>query len=121
MQDERKQSEALWRGFMMRCPKCGEGKIFNGYLTVVQECDHCGEPLAKYPAADGPAFFTITIVMLLLIPMIGFSWVLFRWDPITLLLVNGIASTVITLVLLRYIKGMFVGWLWAKNERDRGA
>ena len=34
---------------------------------MVEACDHCGAPLGRYPAADGPAFFTMTIVMLLLI------------------------------------------------------
>ena len=33
---------ALKRGFRNRCPLCGEGRIFNGYLTVVPECAHCG-------------------------------------------------------------------------------
>ncbi len=95
--------------------------MFKGYLAVVDECAHCGEPLGAYPAADGPAFFTITIVMLLLIPMIGFTWVVFRSDPVTMLLVLGGITTVMTLVLLRYVKGAFIGYLWAKDEQDQGA
>jgi uncharacterized protein (DUF983 family) len=36
--------------------------MFDGYLAVVPRCPACGEPLGDYRAADGPAFFTISIV-----------------------------------------------------------
>ncbi|TWI38266.1 DUF983 domain-containing protein [Paracoccus sulfuroxidans] len=117
----RDSRQAIRRGVMNRCPKCGQGKVFAGYLQLVPRCSNCGEPIGEYRAADGPAFFTMTVVMLLLIPMIGFGWVLFRPEPVVLLLWVGVISTVLTLVLLRLIKGGFIGYLWAKNERDRGA
>ncbi len=79
------------------------------------------EALGRYPAADGPAFFTLTIMLLLLIPLIGFTWVLFRPSPVMLLLITGGITTVVTLILLRFVKGAFIGYLWAKNEQDRGA
>lgn len=113
--------EALLRGAWNRCPACGQGRILRGYLTVVPECDRCGAPLGSYPSADGPAFFTITIVMLLLIPMIGFGWTLFRSDPLTLFIALTVVTTAITLGLLRPIKSAFVAYLWAHDERDRGA
>ena len=59
--------------------------------------------------------------MLLLIPLIGFSWTLFRPDPLTLLIVLSVFVTLLTLVLLRHVKGAFIGYLWAHDERDRGA
>lgn len=39
----------------------------------------------------------------------------------TLLIVVGVAMTLLTLVILRLVKGAFVGYLWAKHEQDRGA
>ena len=33
----------------------------------------------------------------------------------------SLAFSLITLVLLRLIKGAFIGYLWAKDEQDRGA
>ena len=104
-----------------RCPRCGEGRIFDGYLTVVDDCAACGEPLGGYRAADGPAFFTITIVGLLLVPLIGFTFVAFRPSPVVLMLVILGIVTALTLVLLRLVKGAFIGFLWAKHERDPGA
>ena len=121
MTETRDTSLALKRGALNRCPNCGEGRIFNGYLTVVEACDHCAAPLGRYPAADGPAFFTMTIVMLLLIPAIGFGWVWFRPDPVTFLVVLTAGVTLVTLVLLRIVKGAFIGYLWAKDEMDRGS
>ena len=119
--DVRDTKAAVRLGAMNRCPNCGKGRMFDGYLQIVKNCENCGEPLGEYPSADGPAFFTITIVMLLLIPIIGFSWVVFRPDPVTLSVIISLGITILTLILLRYVKGAFVGYLWAKGEKDRGA
>ncbi len=111
----------MQRGLLGRCPHCGEGKLFVGYLTVVQKCSVCGDPLGLYRAADGPAFFTMSIIGLLLIPVLGFGFVLFRSDPLTLALVVTACILVLTLVVLRLVKGAFIGHLWAQREIDRGA
>lgn len=113
--------EAMRRGLANRCPNCGEGRMFDGYLTVAGKCAACGEPLGDYRAADGPAFFTICIVGALLVPILGFTFVIFRPEPLTLVLIVSAISVVLALVLLRFVKGAFVGYLWAKHERDPGA
>lgn len=121
MTEERDSRTSALRGLMNRCPNCGEGRLMLGYLAVAPECESCHAPLGRYRAADGPAFFTMTIMLLLLIPLIGFTWVLFRPTPVMLLLITGAITTVLTLILLRLVKGVFIGYLWAKNEQDRGA
>ncbi len=95
--------------------------MFDGYLAVVGKCAACGEPLGLYRAADGPAFITGGAVGLLLIPVLGFGFVAFRSDPLTLALVVTACVSVLTLVLLRLVKGAFVGHLWAQHEIDPGA
>lgn len=117
----RDMNESMRRGLMNSCPNCGKGRIFAGYLTVVRECSECGEPLGEYRAADGPAFFTICIVGLLLVPLLGFTYVVFEPEPVTLILIVTGISVVLTLVLLRYVKGTYIGYLWAHHERDPGA
>lgn len=117
----RDMRRAIRDGALNRCPNCHEGRLFRGYLQIVDRCDHCGEPLGDYRVADGPAFFTITIVMLLLIPLIWVTWAVFRMDPVVMLIVLGVAVTAMTLILLRYIKGAYVGFTWAQDEQDRGA
>ena len=121
MAEERDTGQAMRRGAFGRCPNCGEGRLFLGYLRIVPDCPVCGEPLGRYRAADGPAFITITLVGLLLIPILGWSYVGLRPDPFTLALIVTAAVTVLTLVVLRLVKGAFVGYLWAMHEIDEGA
>lgn len=42
-----------------RCPRCGEGQIFSGLLTVRAACPACGLDLSAEDAGDGPAVFLI--------------------------------------------------------------
>jgi uncharacterized protein (DUF983 family) len=121
MAEVRNTGQAVRRGLGGRCPRCGEGPLFAGYLDVSQACGNCGEPLASYRAADGPAFFTMTIVGLLLVPMLGIGFVAFRPEPVVLLAWVTVIAGLLTLVLLRFVKGAIVGYLWAQDERDPGA
>ncbi len=45
-------SLAAWRGFTGRCPSCGEGRLFNRFLKVNEQCEACGEELHHHRADD---------------------------------------------------------------------
>jgi uncharacterized protein (DUF983 family) len=45
-----------------RCPLCGQGALFNGYLHIAPRCVKCGLDYATFDAGDGPAVFVILIV-----------------------------------------------------------
>jgi len=45
-----------------RCPRCGQGPLFDGYLHVAKACSACGLDYAGFDAGDGPAVFVILIV-----------------------------------------------------------
>jgi uncharacterized protein (DUF983 family) len=49
------------RGLRCRCPRCGEGKLFQGFLTLRPACEHCGLDFNFADAGDGPAVFVILI------------------------------------------------------------
>jgi uncharacterized protein (DUF983 family) len=49
------------RGLRCRCPRCGEGKLFRGFLTLRPACEHCGLDFNFADAGDGPAVFVILI------------------------------------------------------------
>lgn len=49
----------IMRGLAGRCPRCGKGKLFNGFLTLQPRCELCGLDLSFADAADGPAFFVM--------------------------------------------------------------
>jgi uncharacterized protein (DUF983 family) len=40
-----------------RCPRCGKGKLFRGFLTLQPRCDVCGLDYSFADAGDGPAVF----------------------------------------------------------------
>ena len=100
---------ALSRGLRGRCPHCGEGRMFRTYLKVSPACPACGVDLARYPADDGPAYFTILIVgHLVIVPVLFIPWV---WQGPTLVTVPvtlGFLAAV-TLALLPIVKGAFIG------------
>jgi uncharacterized protein (DUF983 family) len=49
------------RGLRGRCPRCGEGKLFRGFLTLRERCERCGFDYKFADAGDGPAVFVILI------------------------------------------------------------
>ncbi len=46
-------------GLRGRCPRCGEGHLFDGFLTVKPKCSACGLDYGFADAGDGPAVFVI--------------------------------------------------------------
>ena len=48
-------------GLSCRCPRCGKGKLFEGFLTLAPRCEVCGLDYSFADSADGPAFFTMFI------------------------------------------------------------
>jgi uncharacterized protein (DUF983 family) len=121
--------EAMKRGFLGRCPACGDGRLFRAYLKVAEQCPACGEELHHHRADDLPAYLVIVIVGHIVVPMVlGIEtryappyWVHFAlWPALTLGLSFG---------LLQPIKGAVVGLQWsmgmdgfesAKKKRESG-
>ncbi len=103
---------ALWRGLRRRCPSCGQGAIFSGYVRVQGHCADCGLNFATYRSDDAPAYFTIVIVGHVIVPAMLIleqtahpaAWVhMAAWLPLTLGL---------TLALLPRVKGALLGVQW---------
>ena len=46
-------------GIRGRCPRCGQGHLFKGFLTLGTKCEACGLDYSFADPADGPAFFVI--------------------------------------------------------------
>ena len=98
----------LVSGALGRCPNCGEGWLFDGFLTVARQCEACGLDMAAADSGDGPAVFVILIAGFVvafgaLITMVAFHapvWLtLLIWLPATL---------IICLALLRPMKGLML-------------
>ena len=52
----------LKAGLLFRCPRCGRGKLFAGYLRVARRCNACSLDLEPHDSADGPAVFVMFVV-----------------------------------------------------------
>ena len=56
-------------GLAGKCPRCGRGPLYSGFLTVVERCPACGLDLQKADSGDGPAVFIIFILGILVVPL----------------------------------------------------
>jgi uncharacterized protein (DUF983 family) len=103
--------KAIGRGVRNRCPYCGVGRVFAGYLTLVPECSNCHAPLARLRADDAPPYFTIFLVGHILVPPV--FWVEKAYEPPMWvhMVVWLPLFTILCILLLRPIKGAVVGWM----------
>src|SRR5579871_4253519 len=104
-------SVALMRGFLCRCPHCGEGHLFKSYLKLVDQCAVCGEQLGHIRADDLPAYLTIAIVGHVVVGLMlaAIQWGVPNWLGISV----SIALTVgMSLWLLPHMKGIVAAQLW---------
>jgi uncharacterized protein (DUF983 family) len=53
--------ESAIRGIACKCPRCGKGKLYSGFLTLRPRCEACGLDYTFIDAGDGPAVFIIMI------------------------------------------------------------
>lgn len=114
MADENSIGPALRAGLLGRCPRCGNGRLFEGPLTlkVRETCDACGLSYAFADSGDGPAVFVIIILGFLTLGaalILEFKlspplWVhVALWAPVLLLLGFGLLRPMkATLIALQY-------------------
>jgi uncharacterized protein (DUF983 family) len=98
----------IGRGLRGRCPRCGEGRLFQGFLGLHPRCESCGLDFSFADAGDGPAVFVILlggaiVVFAALITEAVYQppyWLhAVLWLPLILL---------VTLAPLRLIKGLLI-------------
>ncbi|HEY9055635.1 MAG TPA: DUF983 domain-containing protein [Aurantimonas sp.] len=110
---DRPVGPALLKGLRCRCPNCGEGKLFAGYLKSVDACSVCDQEIHHHRADDLPPYLTVFIVGHIVVGLFVFVerastlslWThLVIWVPITLLL---------SVALLQPLKGATIALQWA--------
>lgn len=62
-----------------RCPQCGKGRLFDGFLAVAPRCTSCGLDLSKHDSGDGPAVFVILILGFIVVGLA--LWVELAYEP----------------------------------------
>lgn len=104
-------------GWRCACPRCGQGKLFTGYLKIAPVCTHCSLDLSAEDSADGPAVFLIFAIGFMVLPpvaILGLSTQLPYW---ALVVISFVAIIGLTLALLRPLKAYTVA-LQYKHRRD---
>jgi uncharacterized protein (DUF983 family) len=105
---DRSLTTPIMRGLRCRCPRCGKGKLFDGFLTLAPRCEHCGLDYSFVDSADGPAFFVMSISGLVVVFAALMVEVVYQppfwvhaalWLPLIL---------ITTLVPLRPMKGLLI-------------
>jgi uncharacterized protein (DUF983 family) len=89
-----------------RCPNCGKGKLFAGFLTFAPACNVCGVNFSKADVGDGAAVFVMFIVGATVVPLAFILQFRFVWDWVATLAVSAFAAIVLSLGLLRPIKAL---------------
>ena len=109
MGTERNLGNALLRGFLCKCPNCGEGKLFKGFVKSVEACEACGQEIHHHRADDLPPYLTIFVVGHIIVALFMGAeaavelslWAhLAIWVPVTILL---------SLALMQPFKGATIG------------
>ncbi len=112
---ERAHWPAMRNGWKRKCPNCGKGNLFNGYLKVRNSCQVCRQEFHHHRADDGPAYLTILIVGHLMAPLLHIVFVQFRPEPMVLFTIFAIGTVALSLYLLPRLKGGLIAYQWAKK------
>lgn len=110
--EERATGRALLRGWRNKCPRCGEGRMFNRFLKTEEPCGNCGLEMHHHRADDFPPYLTVTLIAHIVVPgmlvlekmaypPMWVHWIV--WIPLTL---------VLTALLMQPVKGAIIGWQW---------
>lgn len=97
--------ETVWRGFRRLCPRCGQGHMFSGYLSVREACESCGMLFEPLRSDDAPPYFTLFIVGHLVIGLYLLLWPYIPLPDWGQALVWCGLTLVLSLTLLPFVKG----------------
>jgi uncharacterized protein (DUF983 family) len=101
-------SGSMLAGLSCACPRCGQGKLFQGYLTLRPRCERCGLDYSFADAGDGPAVFIMFLAGFIVVGAALVTEVIYRppywvhavlWLPLIL---------IVTLGPLRPMKGLMI-------------
>ena len=110
---------AIPAGLRGRCPRCGDGKLFSGFLDLAPSCEVCGLDYGFAYSGDGPAVFVTLIAGAIVVGLA--LWTEVTYDP-SLWITFGIflpLTLVVCLGLLRPLKGVMIA-LQYRNKAEQG-
>jgi uncharacterized protein (DUF983 family) len=95
-------------GLRCRCPQCGTGRLFTGYLKLAPACESCGLDLKFADSGDGPAIFVIFLVAPIVMVLALVVGALFNPPPLVHLAMWIPLTLILSLLALPPFKGVMV-------------
>lgn len=105
-------------GLSCRCPECGEGPVFKTYLGLAPSCTACGVSFEKADSGDGPAFFVMFLVGILVTPPVLLVQVLFDPPAWVHLLIWAPVIIIVSVLLLRPFKSLLFALQWKNHAEE---
>ncbi|MGH6760458.1 MAG: DUF983 domain-containing protein [Phyllobacterium sp.] len=106
-------------GLRGRCPRCGQGRLFNGYLATAERCGACGLDYSFIDSGDGPAVLVMLLIGFIVVG--GALWMEVNLDPplwVHFILWIPLAIA-LCLFALRWMKGVLIA-LQYKHKAAEG-
>ncbi|MCP1197891.1 DUF983 domain-containing protein [Notoacmeibacter sp. MSK16QG-6] len=110
---DRPLGRSILRGAAMRCPNCGEGRLFRSYVRTVDSCEVCQEPIFHHRADDLPAYLVVFIVGHIVVGAYMAAEALVEWSMVTHMIVWSVLIIIAVIAMLPPVKGAVVGLQWA--------
>jgi uncharacterized protein (DUF983 family) len=116
-------SGSILAGLACVCPRCGKGKLFQGFLTLRPCCQACGLDYGFADSGDGPAVFIMFFAGFIVVAAALVTEVVYKppfwvhaalWLPLIL---------IVTIAPLRPMKGLMIALQYhhkAAEERFGG-
>jgi uncharacterized protein (DUF983 family) len=106
-------------GALGRCPRCGGGKLFTGFITPAPSCESCGLDLKFADAGDGPAIFVMLIAGFIVVGAALVTEVKYEPPLWVHFLIFLPLTVVVCLGMLRPLKGILTA-LQYRNKAEQG-
>ena len=105
-------------GFGGKCPRCGQGPLYAGFLKLHERCESCGLDYVKADSGDGPAVFVIFIVGFIAVAL-AFIVRFGLHAPMGVALLISAGFTIISiLALLRPLKATMIALQYANKAAE---
>lgn len=106
-------------GLYGRCPRCGKGRLFVGFIGLAPRCSACGLDYSFADSGDGPAVFIALIGGFIVLGAALWTEIVYE-PPIWVHMVLFLPLTIVVcLGLLRPFKGVLIA-LQYRNKAAEG-
>lgn len=102
-----------------KCPRCGQGALFEGYLKIRAQCPSCSLDYSKADAGDGPAVFVIFVVGFAAVALAFVARFVFFAPIAVAFLISGVFAIAVILALLRPMKATLIA-LQFRHKAEEG-